>query len=322
MKLDLAKAMNSAGKLVGGKMKAKSPEILMGVGVITFAGAIFAACKATLEVEEVLKEHKDDMEVIKDEVPTEDLKKETAKVYLHTGVKLVKLYAPAAILATTSLGTMFASNHILRQRNASLAAMYTALDAAYKKYRAAVVDKYGEEEDFRLANGIKDIEVEEKYTDEKGKEKTRKRKASVVDSNSADLYTRYITPAMTHIYQQDDNNMLYWIKCQENWWNDKLARHRRKNPLDNYDVTTLTFNEVLDQMGFETSRLMNMAGWRYDLDNPSGDNYVKINHHKAEMRNEYGELEPVWVLQFNVEGDIVSTEAIDERRRMIKALRG
>lgn len=316
----LSTAVKSAGKMVGGKMKAKSPELLMAVGVVTFVGSLVAACKATLSVEEVLIEHDDMMDEVRETVPAEDVNKETAKVYLQTGVKLVKLYAPAAILATTSLGTMFASNHILRQRNASLAAMYTALDAAYKKYRKAVIDKYGEEEDFNLAHGVKEEEVEEKYIDEKGKEKTKKVKKPVIDGDNKDPYTRYLTPS-NPCYLENDELMEHQFHVWEMMANDRLARYRRKNPLDNYDVNTLTFNEVLEAMGFETVRLGNIAGWRYDTENPSGNNEVRIGRKKVHMRNERGELEPVWVVTFNVEGDIFNLEAIDERRRLLKEAR-
>ena len=50
----------------------------------------------------------------------EDSKKDLSVVYLQTGVKLAKLYAPAVALGALSITGILASNNILRKRNVAL----------------------------------------------------------------------------------------------------------------------------------------------------------------------------------------------------------
>ena len=76
--------------------------------------------------------------------------------YTQTGIKLVKLYAPSAILGTLSITSMLASNNILRKRNVALAAAYATIDKGYKEYRNRVVERFGEAVDQELHLCVKE----------------------------------------------------------------------------------------------------------------------------------------------------------------------
>lgn len=124
------------------KIGKHSPEILMVCGAVGAVTSAVMACKATLKVDEVLAAHESAVSTIHDvqdgkkelkdgaEYTEEDANKDLTTVYVQTGLKLVKLYAPAVILGTLSLGCMFSSHHILQKRNAALTAAYVTLDKA------------------------------------------------------------------------------------------------------------------------------------------------------------------------------------------------
>ena len=139
-----------------------SAEILLIGGAIGVVTGTVMACKATLKADSVMDEYKakkekigtclENPEIDYDEITAkEDLKNLT----IQTAVKMIKCYAPAVILESFSIGTIFASNHIMQQRNAALAASCAAVEAAYKKYREKVVEKYGKEVDDELYYGTK-----------------------------------------------------------------------------------------------------------------------------------------------------------------------
>ena len=94
------------------KVKKHSPEILIVAGVVGTVASAVMACKATTKLSTVVEEHKKDVnavhecsenEEIKADYSQEDAKKDLTIIYAQTGVKLVKLYAPAIALGALSM---------------------------------------------------------------------------------------------------------------------------------------------------------------------------------------------------------------------------
>ena len=132
----VTKAVNTATI----KVKKHSPEILIAAGVVGTVASAVMACKATTKLSTVLEEHKKDVdavhecsknEEIKADYSQEDAKKDLSIIYTQTGVKLIKLYAPAIALGALSLTSIVASNNILRKRNVALAAAYATVDKSF-----------------------------------------------------------------------------------------------------------------------------------------------------------------------------------------------
>ena len=279
------------------KTKEHSPEILMGIGFIGIIASTVSACKATRKIDPILDAHKISQEnihkAIEDGTHTEkEIKRATTKLYVRTGFDFVKLYAPAAGLGIFSLGCIFASNEILRKRNASLAAAYAILDKTFKEYRKRVVERYDEETDYELLTGTKTIETQETITDSKGKEKTVTKKQKVADPNASSDYIKYFTKSNQNWDKNDDFN-LNFFECQQHFANDKLRR-------DGY----LVLNDVLESLGFEKTQAGMVVGWVYDLKNPNGDNKVQFTITKVKIPGEDGILEDAYAIDFNVDGNI------------------
>ena len=164
------------------KLVKHSPDILMVCGAVGAVTSAVMACKATLKVNDIMSAHQSSVATIHDvkdgkvevkegaEYTEEDAKKDLTTVYVQTGVKLVKLYAPAVILGTLSLGCMVGSNHILQKRNAALTAAYVTLDKAFNEYKGRVSERFGERVQHEIEHGIKAVEVESKVINEDGTE--------------------------------------------------------------------------------------------------------------------------------------------------------
>lgn len=164
------------------KIGKHSPEILMVCGAVGAVASAVMACKATLKVNDILEDRQTAVEAIHNvqsgnaeikqdaEYTEEDAKKDLTTVYVQTGVKLVKLYAPAVILGGLSLGCMIGSNHILQKRNAALTAAYVTLDKAFTEYKERVTERFGDRVQHEIEHGVKAVEIENKEVHEDGTE--------------------------------------------------------------------------------------------------------------------------------------------------------
>lgn len=284
-----------------------SPEILAVAGVIGVVASGVMACKATTKLSGILEETKETVdkiheceanEELAEKYSEEDAKKDLAITYVQTGVKVVKLYAPSVALGTLSIVSLLTSNHILRKRNVALAAAYKTVDSTFKKYRDRVTAKLGEEADKEFRYGLKSEKVEEKITDENGKEKKVKKDIQVVDDPSTySDYARFFDASSSHWEKNPEYNLMF-LKQIQNWANDKLRLEKR-----------LFLNDVYEMLGIPKSKAGQVVGWVYDEENPVGDNFVDFGIYdvnRAVVRDFVNGYEPVILLDFNVDGDVWS----------------
>lgn len=314
-KLKLLNAVSDIFHKTHFKIQKHSPEILITTGIIGVGCGIVMACKATLKVDETVEDAKKDIERIHEAAENgctpagapyseEDAKKDLTKVYAHTGVQLVKLYAPAAVITTTALGCILASNNILRKRYVASAAAYATIDKSFKEYRGRVVERFGEEVDRQLKYNIKAKEVEETVTDENGNTKTIIKTVHIVNPEDVSDYARYFE----EYTRDEEGNVIknpYWesngeyrlmfLKSVERYMNDRLRATKR-----------VFLNEVYEALGLPKSKAGQIVGWVYDPDNAVGDNYIDFGLYKSEQNYSdfvYGEKEAI-LLDFNVDGNI------------------
>ena len=278
-----------------------SPEILMVAGVIgTVAGAVMA-CKETLELEDVLDECKQEKMELEEQYATceeysEDaLKKDQVKLTIKQVAKIVKLYAPSVIMEVTSIGVIFASNDIMRKRNASMAAAYATLNSMYKRYRQNVIDSYGEEVDKDMRFGVKHEKVTE--IDEDGNKV--KIDARIVDLDNTALaisdYSRFFQSGCKGFDASSGRYNLLYLKGIQAMFNNKLIA-------DGY----VMLNDVYRELGFDTIPEGWSIGWVYDEANPIGDNYIDFGLYEARNKNQraVNDWEPVILMDFNVDGNL------------------
>lgn len=305
------KEMKSTALVYFNKAKYKTikhaPEIMAVVGGVGAVVGVVLACKATLKVHDILEETKSDLNDIHevsndpkfDGIYTEEsAKKDTATVYVRTGIKFVCLYAPSASLIALSIASMIGSTFMQKKRNVALAAALATIDRGFKEYRERVVERYGVEADRRLRYNIQDVEVEETVTDENGEEKIVKKTIEVSDNrdpNGYSIYARCFDESNPN-WRKDDNYNVMFLKHRQNMFNDKLKANG-----------ILFLNEVYEELGFPKTKEGQVIGWIYDPDHPIGDNYVDFgiyNTHRPAVRDFINGYERSVILDFNVDGNV------------------
>lgn len=306
MKADIFKKAGMAMNKVVAKGKKHSPEILIVAGIAGTVVSAVLACKATLKVGEIADNAKDDVERIHTATESgvteagktytvEDSKKDLTLVYVQTGIKYMKLYAPSVILGTLSIAGILTSNNILRKRNVALAAAYTAIDQSFKEYRGRVVNRFGEKVDQELRYGLKAKKVEETEVDpETGKEKKVKKTVDVADPNLRSDFACYFDKTSRNYETNRDFNMMF-LRAQQNYANDLLRARGH-----------LFWNEVLDMLDLPRTKPGQIVGWTYDPSAPESDGYVDFRITEVVKENEDGNFEPAIIIDPNIDGDILS----------------
>lgn len=145
--MKIAENMKRAFSMAGLKLRLRSPEILVVTGVIGAVAGAVLACRATLKLDEILDEAAENVErvnkaaedeALKERYSETDRRKDLAVIYAKTGVKLAKLYAPAALVMGASVAGVLTGHGILRKRNVALAAAYATVYKGFKEYRKGV----------------------------------------------------------------------------------------------------------------------------------------------------------------------------------------
>lgn len=273
------------------KVKAHSPEILIGVGIVGVVGTVVLACKATLKAQDILDERADSMakidqvmdETDSSEYSEEDIKKDRAIVNIKTGVKLAKEYAPAFALGVLSMACIVSSHHILSTRNAALVAAYNVVSDEFKSYRREVVKEYGEEKDkeIRLRTRVDDAAEQEAPFEAAGEHEKSKRNVG--------RYTRFFDESSREYVRNADYNKAFLL-AQQNSANNQLKAYGM-----------LFLNDVYKMLGFDPTPEGSVVGWVYTKEN---EQFVDFGIYEGDpdSRRFVNGNDPVCLLDFNVQG--------------------
>ena len=242
--------------------KQHTPTILFGVGVVGVVGTAVLASRATLQLDETLKE----FEANKAKIV--QVRNDHADIYTETQAKsdgliirtrlatsVLKLYWPAIGLGALSIAALTGSHVILTRRNAGLAAAYTAIDRAFKDYRGRVKAELGDEKDKEFMFGTNEREV--LYEAENGEPKTE------IIKTHGDGRSPYavVFDSTNPNWQPTPSYNAFFLRQVQNYLNDRL---RSKGHL--------FLNEVYRELGMEDTTAGAVTGWLWDSE--KSDNYV------------------------------------------------
>lgn len=280
------------------KTKKYSPELLLGAGIVSIIAGTVMACKATPKAVKIMEEANETLEVIHnvqeskehEDYTDKDFRKDIALTYFQTAGKLLKAYGPAILVTVTGIGCVCGSHHILTKRNAALTAAYAAVSEGYSQYRARVLEQLGEDAERKLRYGLVEEEIEEKTIDDKGKEKTKKEKKTVIDDITGSPYARFFDSA-SRCWEDDAENNLTFLKIQEAHFNDKLRANK-----------VVFLNEVYDALDIPRTKAGQVVGWVWKDEN----SYIDFGIFSKGNRRAVNCYEPVILLDFNVDGDVLS----------------
>ena len=267
-----------------------SPEVLLAAGIVGMVGSTVLACRATLKMDTVLDETKEKLNTAKTlehpDYSEGDRQRDVSLIYYQTGIKIVRLYAPAVILGGLSIYALTTSHAIMDRRAVALTAAYGALEKGFNEYRSRVVDKYGEEEDRNFRYGTEQVEV----VSDSGKKKTVTR----VSRDTPSIYSKFFDMSSQNWNKEPEYNMMF-LNCQQQYLNDKL--HARGH---------VFLNEAYDALGLDRTSAGAVVGW-YLSKNGETDNYIDFGvfDGKTQVARDFvNGFEGSILLDFNVDGVI------------------
>lgn len=290
MKLAVPQSITrSIGKKVL-QLKANSPHIFFGLGVVGVVGATVMACKSTLNLEKELDASRRDLHDVKqgkqlaeeDGIYTDKVYyRELSHVYVSTALRLGKLYGPSIFVGTLSIAALTKSHVELNRRNAGLAAALSAVTKSFNDYRERVREEVGEERELEIYRCMEDVEIEED-----GKKKTVKQ----VGAKGFSPYAKLFDESNPNWRPGPDYNMFYIQGVQNH------MTHR----LNAYGHVMLV--EVYDALSLERTPESFLMGWLRDGGEGS-DGYIDFGLDHPDSRTfMFGKENNIW-LDFNVDDE-------------------
>ena len=263
--MKIAENIKRALHMTGFKLRAASPEILIAAGVIGGVVATVMACKATMKLDEILAETANSVErldkAVEDKTLNEytdaDRKHDLTICYAKAGVKIAKLYAPAAVVIGASVASVLTGHSVLRKRHIALAAAYATVDKSFKEYRKGVKENFGEAADRQIRHGINAVEMLETITDEKtGEPKEVPKSVEAFDPGKSPKSEYAMIFAEGNPNWDKGGNMEYnlsFLRSQQQYANDLLQSNGY-----------LFLNEVYEMLGFKPTKAGQVVGWVYN----------------------------------------------------------
>lgn len=255
--MNIFKKLKSKAKVGADKIKKYSPEILIGLGIISFGATIYTTAKAAIKVKEVSEEEAEllvatDVAVGLNKVnpdgtlySKEDCENDKKIIGVQYNLKKVKAILPAATSAALAISCFLVAFKIMKARYLVLQTAYKGLEASYNFLYNNVKEEYGEEKAFELANGVKKV-----GEDESGN--------AVYEKTNPDAptapYVEYITPSTCK----------YWSRNE--WENDFFLEgiERNANELGRASGYLL-YHDLCKELGLRLIKPMSVrAGWVFD----------------------------------------------------------
>lgn len=281
-------------------VKAHSPVMLFGAGLVGVTATAVLACRATLKMSDILAESEEKLNNLQTKIDADGendvLEKTKFSVKLQTAIKVAKNYAPAVIVGVVSVGALTGSHVILRKRNAGLAAAYAIVDKGFKDYRGRVIADQGEVKDLEYRFGKAEREIVEE-----GPNGPETRVIKGLDQNEVKKATEWTYARVFDEYNPNWNATVdmqnqFFVNLIQNQANDLLRANGH-----------IFLNEVYELLGFKKTPEGQLVGWVYNPESDA-DGYVDFG---VWTSGKYKGVE--WIngnkdailLDFNVDGSIL-----------------
>ena len=160
-------------------VREKSPEILIGTGIVCGVAAVVSGCMATPKCMDILSEYDDNMSIVEEaEAKAQaqeieyDANNDRRIFTAKCAWKLFRCYAVTAGLTVGMIGCTLAGFHIIKVRYENVAMAFSSLAAFTATYRKRVIETEGEARDRYYATGIKEEVKTVEKVDENGNKTT------------------------------------------------------------------------------------------------------------------------------------------------------
>lgn len=299
-------------------LKKKSPEILLGLGVVGVGVSTVLACKATLKVEGIIDVYEETMdkiettlersesgELVGAEYYAEDVKKDKLTLKTQTVVEFAKVYGPSVTLMGVSIGCILGAHHIMSQRQVALMAAYKVVEEAFSSYRNRVVNELGDAKDAHFMYGTNTVEEESTIIGEDGKKKK-------VKTEKEELVPGAKLSGFARMFEEEKPDQLgSWVGSTQ-WspihdYNLNFLQGKEKYFNDKLTVKGfVTVNEVYEELGFPPTEAGMICGWRYKSER--GDGYISFTPRGIDGNWVFGMDGDAVVIDLNIDGVIFDQE--------------
>jgi hypothetical protein len=287
-------------------IKKHSPEILVVTGIGTGIIAAIIACKQTIKANNIIAEARKNLQNIEDvkelaannevEYTEENEQEDRKTIGMQVTVGMVKTYALPVGLGILSITCILAGHHILKKRNVALAAAYSALSTDFMNYRKRVVDKYGKDVDFMLKNGLeKQIVANQVIDPETGEVKETKEEVLTYEGDKLSQYARVFDEVGSTQWTPSADHNRAFLLMEQNYFNERIRTRGY-----------IFLNEVYERLGFRPTKAGSVVGWVYQNADYEGIDFGIFTAHTQKAAEFLEGTEPSIILDFNVQGDILS----------------
>lgn len=287
-------------------IKKHSPEILVVAGIGTGIVAAIIACKQTIKANDIVAEARKSLQNIEDvkelaannevEYTEENEQEDRKTIGMQVAVGMIKTYALPVGLGVLSITCILAGHHILKKRNVALAAAYSALSTDFMNYRKRVVDKYGKDVDFMLKNGLeKQIVANQVVDPETGEVKETKEEVLTYEGDKLSQYARVFDEVGSTQWTPSADHNRAFLLMEQNYFNERIRTRGY-----------IFLNEVYERLGFRPTKAGSVVGWVYQNADYEGIDFGIFTAHTQKAAEFLEGTEPSIILDFNVQGDILS----------------
>lgn len=287
-------------------IKKHSPEILVVTGIGTGIVAAIIACKQTIKANGIVAIARENLQHIENakelaannevEYTEEDEQADRETIGKQITIGMVKTYALPVGLGILSITCILAGHHILKKRNVALTAAYSALSTDFMNYRKRVVDKYGKDVDFMLKNGLeKQIVANQVVDPETGEVKETKEEVLTYDGDKLSQYARVFDEVGSTQWTPSADHNRAFLLMEQNYFNERIRTRGY-----------IFLNEVYERLGFRPTKAGSVVGWVYQNADYEGIDFGIFTAHTQKAAEFLEGTEPSIILDFNVQGDILS----------------
>ena len=276
MKLNIR---NFFSGLIGWGRDHKS-DLKMAIGTTGVVGGTVLLCKESIRAKEIIDNRDEDESKLK------------------TAGKVALTVLPGAVMEAAGLGLMWNGYSNTKAALVGVCGFASQLQESFDRYREGVREKYGEEEDERLAYQFREEEIVVQNDD--GTETTETVKIYPHDVHKMpSLYARYFVYGEAEGAEHSDVYNEHFLAAQEKMINNRFRAYKK-----------MMLNDVYEFLGIRDSEAGYSVGWVYDPQAPEGDNQIKLRARKVyrEKLDSYGNpdgFEKVWMIDPNVDGMVL-----------------
>lgn len=245
------------------KVKFRSPELLIGAGVVGLVGAAVVAVRRGVRWHTAAKaEIVHDLETIKKaegspQYTREDRVRDYAQVIGKGVWSFTQIYGPSIAVGAASVVSVLAGTGVLKGRLAAMTSAAATAQAALERYRSRVREKLGEDADYEFAYEVS----------------AKKAKIKHEDGTKESLVTYHLVPSSGEWMAASPYSRL-WDENAMEWCANRDIQFLTLRSLENHFNQELNargvvfLNDVYKALGLPMSKDAALVGWIKDYEKP------------------------------------------------------